>query len=318
MEKKEVFVGIDISKDHLDIAIYPDEKAWQITNDEKSIQKLCQDLLSLNPQRVVVEASGGLETAVAIELSKAGLPLVIINPRQVRDFAKATGTLAKADHIDARILAKFAEAIRPEVRPLPDEAQRELEGLMSRRSQLITMITAEKNRLPKASKAVVGGVKKHIRWLEKQLAMVDKELSKRIQSNKAWKKDDEVLRSVPGVGPVTSRCLLSNLPELGKVSGKKIAALVGVAPFNCDSGKFKGRRRIWGGRSNVRSALFMSTFAATRCNPVIRSFFLRLINSGKPYKVALVACMRKLLVLLNAIMATKQPWKYNHGLSQIQ
>ena len=244
MKDKQVFIGIDVSKDNLDIGIHPDGNTWRVNNDEKEIQKLCQNLLKTKPQLVVLEASGGLEIPVVIELDKAGLPVAVVNPRQVRDFAKATGTLAKTDQLDALALARFAEAIRPTPRPLPNEAQRELEGLMARRRQLVAMIAAEKNRLPKAPKAVAHLIKDHIEWLKKQLASLDCNISDLIKNNEVWKKDEELLRSVPGVGPVMSRCLLSDLPELGKLNGKQIAALVGVAPFNRDSGKLQGSRRI--------------------------------------------------------------------------
>jgi transposase len=310
MNSKEVFVGIDVSKDHLDIGMYPNGRTWQVTHDEAGSQQVLKELLRLKPQLIVLEASGGFETALAIELSEAGLPAVVVNPRQVRDFAKAHGILAKTDRIDAQVLARFAETIRPELRPLPDEAQRELEALMVRRRQLVTMMTAEKNRLPRASKEVIRGIQQHLQWLKKQLARVDEEIGRRIQRNDVWKRDEKVLRSVPGVGPGVSRSLLAGLPELGKINHKKIAALVGVAPFNCDSGKFRGRRRIWGGRQHIRSILYMGTVSAIRWNPLIRSFFLRLVDAGKSKKVALTACMRKLLIILNAIMASKEPWRY--------
>jgi transposase len=310
MSSTEVFVGIDVSKDHLDIGVYPNGRTWQVTHDETGSQQVLKELLRLKPQLIVLEASGGFETALAIELSEAGLPAVVVNPRQVRDFAKAHGILAKTDRIDAQVLARFGETIRPELRPLPDEAQRELEGLMVRRRQLVTMMTAEKNRLPRASKEVIRGIQQHLQWLKKQLARVDEEIGRRIQHNDVWKRDEKVLRSVPGVGPGVSRSLLAGLPELGKINHKKIAALVGVAPFNCDSGKFRGRRRIWGGRQHIRSILYMGTVSAIRWNPLIRSFFLRLVDAGKSKKVALTACMRKLLIILNAIMASKEPWRY--------
>lgn len=310
MNSTEVFVGIDVSKDHLDIGVHPNGRTWQVLHDEAGSQQVLKELLRLKPQLIVLEASGGFETALAIELSEAGLPAVVVNPRQVRDFAKAHGILAKTDRIDAQVLARFAETIRPELRPLPDEAQRELEGLMVRRRQLVTMMTAEKNRLPRASKEVIRGIRQHLQWLKKQLARVDEEIGRRIQRNDVWKRDEKVLRSVPGVGPGVSRSLLAGLPELGKINHKKIAALVGVAPFNCDSGKFRGRRRIWGGRQYIRSILYMGTVSAIRWNPLIRSFFLRLVDAGKSKKVALTACMRKLLIILNAIMASKEPWRY--------
>jgi len=310
MNSKEAFVGIDVSKDHLDIGIHPTGKAWQLVHDEAGEEKLCQELRKLKPDLIVMEASGGMESALAVRLQEAKLPAVVVNPRQVRDFAKAHGILAKTDRIDALVLARFAERIRPEVRALPDEAQRALEGLMVRRRQLVIMMGAEKNRLRRASKEVAQGIQEHIEWLKRQLDGVDREISRRIQRNDVWKQKDKLLQSAPGVGSVVSRSFLSGLPELGTINGKKISALVGVAPFNCDSGRFKGRRRIWGGREHIRSILYMGTVAAVRWNPIIRSFFLRLVKAGKSKKVALTACMRKLLVMLNAIIASNKPWKY--------
>jgi transposase len=310
MNAKEIFVGIDVSKDHLDIGVHPTGKTWQLMHDETGKEQLCQELRKLKPDLIVMEASGGMESALAVRLQEAKLPVVVVNPRQARNFAKAQGILAKTDGIDARVLAHFAEKIRPEVRPLPDEAQRALEGLMVRRRQLVIMITAEKNRLRKASKEVARGIQEHIEWLKRQLDEVDREISRRIQRNDVWKQKDKLLQSTPGVGSVVSRTFLSGLPELGTINGKKISALVGVAPFNCDSGKFKGRRRIWGGREHIRSILYMGTVAAVRWNPIIRSFFLRLVKVGKSKKVALTACMRKLLVMLNAIIASNKPWEY--------
>jgi transposase len=310
MNAKKIFVGIDVSKDHLDIGVHPTGKTWQLMHDETGKEQLCQELRKLKPDLIVMEASGGMESALAVRLQEAKLPVVVINPRQTRNFAKAQGILAKTDGIDARVLAHFAEKIRPEVRPLPDEAQRALEGLMVRRRQLVIMIAAEKNRLRKASKEVARGIQEHIEWLKRQLDEVDREISRRIQRNDVWKQKDKLLQSTPGVGSVVSRTFLSGLPELGTINGKKISALVGVAPFNCDSGKFKGRRRIWGGREHIRSILYMGTVAAVRWNPIIRSFFLRLVKAGKSKKVALTACMRKLLVMLNAIIASNKPWKY--------
>jgi len=310
MNAKEIFVGIDVSRDHLDIGIHPTGKTWQLLHDEAGKEQLCQELRKLKPDLIVMEASGGMESALAVKLQEAKLPAAVVNPRQVRDFAKAQGILAKTDRIDAQVLARFAERIRPEVRPLPDEAQRALEGLMVRRRQLVIMMTAEKNRLRRASEEVAQGIRDHLEWLKKQLDGVDREISRRIQRNDVWKQKEKLLKSTPGVGPVVSRSFLSGLPELGTINGKKISALVGVAPFNCDSGKFKGRRRIWGGREHIRSVLYMGTVAAVRWNPIIRSFFLRLVKAGKSKKVALTACMRKLLVMLNAIIASNEPWKY--------
>jgi len=310
MNSKQVFVGIDVSKDHLDIGLHPVGKTWQVVHDEVGKKQLYKELRKLKPELIIMEASGGLESAFASQLQEGKLSVVVVNPRQERDFAKAEGILAKTDRIDARVLARFAERIRPDVRPLPDEAQRALEGLMARRRQLVVMIGAEKNRLRRASAEVARGIQDHIEWLKKQLEGVDRDISGRIQRNDVWKQKEKLLKSAPGVGLVLSRSFLSGLPELGTISGKKISALVGVAPFNCDSGRFKGRRRIWGGREHIRSVLYMGTVAAVRWNPVIRSFFLRLVKAGKSKKVALTACMRKFLVMLNAIIASNEPWKF--------
>jgi len=314
MGTEKVFVGVDISKSHLDIGLHPPRRAWRVTHDEAGRAGLSQELLQLKPELIVLEASGGLESGLAVALKESGLPVVVVNPRQVRDFARAQGILAKTDRIDAQILARFAERVRPEMRPLPDEAQRALEGLMVRRRQLISMRTAEKNRLSMASKEVIPGIRDHLQWLNKQLDKVDQDISRRIQRNDVWRQKEKLLRSVPGVGTVLSRSCLSGLPELGKINHKKIAALVGVAPFNCDSGKFKGRRRIWGGREYIRSVLYMGTVAAVRWNPIIRSFFLRLVKGGKSKKLALTACMRKLLVILNAIIASNEAWRSGKAL----
>jgi transposase len=257
----------------------------------------------------VLEATGGFEHAVVAALAAAGLPVVVANPRQVRDFARATGQLAKTDAIDAQVLALFAERVRPEPRRLPDEAAQALDALLTRRRQLLDMLVAEKNRLGFARPVVRRGITQHIRWLERRLGDVDHELGQMIEHSPVWRATDDLLRSVPGVGPVLSRTLLGELPELGQLNRKQIAALVGVAPLARDSGTLRGKRVVWGGRAPIRTVLYMSTLAAARCNPVIRAFYLHLRAAGKPAKVALTACMRKLLVILNAMVRANTHWQ---------
>ncbi len=267
-------------------------------------------LREIAPKLIVLEASGGLERRAIAALAGAKLPVVAVNPRQVRDFAKATGRLAKTDAIDAEVLALFADRIRPEVRPLPDEETQELEALVVRRRQVVDMITAEKNRLSAAppSKRVRTAIGKTIKWLQKQLEEIDNDLDGAVRKSRVWREKDDLMNSVKGVGPVLSRTLLSMVPELGTLGRKQISALIGVAPLNRDSGTHRGRRTVWGGRASVRAVLYMSALAATRSNPAIRAFYERLVAAGKLRKVALVACMRKLLTILNAILRTKTPW----------
>ena len=265
-------------------------------------------LKELGPQLVVVEATGGLETAVAAELAAEGLPVVVANPRKVRAFARATGQLAKTDALDARVLAHYGETLRPQPRALPDAATRELRALVVRRRQLVEMITAEGNRRRRATRRVRPRVEEHIKWLKENLAELDRDLEDTIRSSPVWKDQDRLLRSVPGVGPVLSLTLLSGLPELGALNRGEVAALVGVAPFNQDSGSFRGKRRVWGGRGQVRAALYMAALVATRCNPALKEFYQRLCQAGKPKKVALTACMRKLLTILNAMVRDHRPW----------
>jgi len=257
---------------------------------------------------IVLEATGGIERQLVRALVSAELPVVVVNPRQVRDFAKASGQLAKTDAIDAMVLARFAEAIRPTVRPLPDESLLELRALIARRRQLTEMIVAERNRLTAASKSVRKRINTHIRWLEAELGRADKDLDQSIRQSPIWKENEDLLRSVPGIGPVISRTLLAELPELGQLNRKQIAALVGIAPLNRDSGTLRGRRTIWGGRATVRAALYMAALVASRRNAVIRDFYKRLRNTGKAPKVALVACMRKLLTILNAMIKHRTCW----------
>lgn len=306
----ELFVGIDVSKATLDVAVAPTGETWSVPNAADGMQQLVQRLRELSPKLVVLEATGGLERRAVAAIAAAGLPVAAVNPRQVRDFAKAMGRLAKTDAIDAAILALFADRIRPEPRPLRDAQAQELEALVVRRRQVVDMITAEKNRLAAEppSKRVRTDIGKTIKWLQKQLEDIDADLDKSVKQSPAWREKDDLLRSVPGVGKVLSRTLLSLAPELGSLGRKQIAALIGVAPMNRDSGTQRGRRCVWGGRAHVRAVLYMSALAASRFNPIIRAFHARLIAAGKLPKVALVACMRKLLSILNAMVRTNSRW----------
>jgi len=304
-----IYVGIDVAKDRLDVAQRPGTEAWSVSNDNRGIADLVARLKTLRPALAVLEATGGIELPLVGALAAVGLPVVVVNPRQTREFARATGRLAKTDAIDAQVLARFAEAVRPALRPLPDAATRQLTGLVTRRRQVIEMLTAEKNRLRTAAPAVRDHIKEHILWLERSLSDLDSELGQAIRSSDIWRTQDDLLQSAPGVGPVLSTTLLAELPELGSLNRKEIAALVGVAPLNRDSGTLRGRRTVWGGRSQVRAALYMAALVATRFNPVIRAFYQRLQTAGKPKKVALTACMRKLLTILNAMMRHQAPWR---------
>jgi transposase len=308
MSPTKVYVGIDVAKDWLDVAQRPGGEVWRVSSDETGVVALVERLKGVRPTLVVLEATGGLQIPAVAALAAAGLRTVVVNPRQVRQFAGATGRLAKTDAIDAQVLAQFGEAVRPEVRPLPDAATRELSALVARRRQLIEMLTAERNRLRVATKKVRANIEAHIRWLEGELLDLEGGLSDVIRSSPVWRERDNLLRSVPGVGPVLSSVLLADLPELGRLNRKEIAALAGVAPLNRDSGQFRGRRTVWGGRSHVRTALYMATLVASRYNPAIKSFYQRLLSVGKPKKVALTACMRKLLTILNAMMRHQAPW----------
>jgi transposase len=303
-------VGIDVSKAQLDVAVVPTNERWQVANDEAGIQQLVERVALLQPERVVLEATGGYELPALAALACAAIAAVAVNPRQVRDFAKAIGQLAKTDRLDAHVLAQFAAVVKPTVRPLPDAATRELAGVLARRRQLIEMRTAENNRLSMALEAVRPEIREHVRWLDKRISQLDHDLRDRLRASPLWREKDNLLRSVPGVGPVLSLTLLADVPELGTVSHRTLAALVGVAPFNRDSGARSGPRRIWGGRAAVRAALYMAACTAARHNPVIRALYQRLLASGKRKKVALVACMRKLLSICNAIVTTGIPWRF--------
>jgi transposase len=303
------FVGIDVAKDHLDIAVRPNGGEWTIPNDESSAMELAKRLKEIQPEVVVLEATGGYEMTAATSLAAAGLSVAVINPRQARDFAKSTGKLAKTDKLDAQVLAHFAEAIRPEVRFLSDEQSQKLQALVTRRRQLIEMLVAEKNRSPKSHKSTQKRIQEHISWLEKELDDLDQDMRKFIQESPLWRQKDQLLQSVPGIGPITSSVLLASLPELGSLDRKKIAALVGLAPFNRDSGNMRGKRSVWGGRAHVRSIFYMATLSAIKHNPVIKQFYTRLIEVGKKPKVAITACMRKLLTIINAMIKNSTTWR---------
>ena len=303
-----VFVGIDVSQRRLDIAVRPGA-SYSITHDESAIATVVEQLRVLSPTLIVLEATGGMEIPLTSALATAGLPVVVVNPRQVRDFAKASGQLAKTDALDAQVLAQFAEVMRPHPRPLPDAETRALAARLTRRRQLVEMLTAEKNRLLSASSLIRKRVRAHIAWLERELTHTNMELSEAIRQSAVWREKDDLLQSVPGVGPVLTSTLLASLPELGTLTHKQIAALVGVAPLNRDSGTLRGRRTVWGGRAQVRAVLYMGAIVAARFNPVIRVFYQRLQGAGKAKKVALTACMRKLLTILNAMLKHRTPWR---------
>jgi transposase len=321
MRTPRVYVGVDVSKDRLDVCLRwsepesHEEDVFFVTHDEAGIDTLISRLLEEHPVLVILEATGGFERAVVGALATEGLPVAVVNPRQVRDFARATGRLAKTDRIDASILARFAEAIRPSPKPLPEEEIRALQGILARRRQLVGMLTAENNRLHSATKPVAKRIAAHIRWLEKELSGTDGDLKEAIKSSPTLSENEALLRSVPGVGPVLARTLLAQVPELGTLTHKRVAALVGVAPLNRDSGTLRGRRSVWGGRAEVRAALYMGALVAARRNPVLREFYERLLAAGKPKKVALVACMRKLLAIVNAVLKHRTPWRSPHSLS---
>jgi transposase len=307
MDEVRRFVGIDVAKAALDVFIGSAGTAFTVANDEVGIKDLVRQLVPAD--FVILEATGGLETPVASALAAAGIAVAIVNPRQVRDFARATGRLAKTDRLDAEVLALFGEAVRPEARPLADEQAQALEALVTRRRQLVEMLTAEKNRRASAPKVLHHSIDEHIRWLEKRLAGFDDELGELIRNTPLWRERDALLRSVPGVGKVLSSTLLAQLPELGMLNRKQIAALAGLAPFNRDSGSMRGSRCIWGGRAQVRRVLYMATVAGVRSNPAVRTFYLRLRANGKHAKPALTACMRKFLVILNAMLHNKTHWQ---------
>jgi len=311
-----MLVGIDVAKAELVVATRPGGERWTVENAERGVRTLVERLRRDGAQLIVLEATGGYELLCVAALVAASLPVVVENPRQVRDFAKATGQLAKTDRIDADLLALFAERVRPELRPLPDEEAKELEALLARRRQLLEMLQAERNRLGqvfgRGKAPVKKSLKAHIAFLERELRMADTDLGDMIRASPAWREREDLLRSVPGVGPVLSLTLLANLPELGRLSRRAIAKLVGVAPLSRDSGTLRGRRFVHGGRASVRGVLYMGALVATKRNAVIRAFYARLLAAGKPKKLALVACMRKLLTILNTMIRTGQRWCAEH------
>ncbi len=310
MDKASTFVGIDVSKRRLDLHLRPAGERFAIDHDEANVAVLIERLVVLEPALIVLEATGGMEVRLAAALAAAGLPVAIVNPRQVRAFARAMGRLAKTDHLDAAVIAHFAEAVRPPVRPLPDEATRHLGALVARRRQLLEMLTAERNRRYAADPALHERIDAHLRWLEEALAEIEQDLGGAVRASSIWRAKEELLRSVPGIGQVSARTLLAELPELGSLTRRQAAALVGVAPFSRDSGKMRGRRTVWGGRARLRACLYMAAVAAARgSNPVIAGFYKRLRLAGKPAKLALTACMRKLVVTLNAMLRTNTTWK---------
>mgnify|MGYP003433371643 FL=1 len=309
MQTPSVYVGIDVSKTRLDVAVRPSGGLSHVTYDAAGITTVVTQLSQKQPIRIVVEATGGLERPLVRALVAAALPVIVVNPRQVRDFAKATGQLAKTDALDAQVLARFAEVIHPSLRALPDPQTQELAALLARRRQVLAMQRAEQNRLDRAPVRVQNRIEVHLHWLGDELARLYEELDDQIQQSPMWRAREDLLQSVPGIGPVMCRTVLAELPELGLLNRKQIAALVGVAPFNRDSGRLRGHRTIWGGRAPVRTALYMATLVATRWNPVIRPFYQRLRDAGKAPKVALVAAMRKLLTILNAMLHHGTPWR---------
>lgn len=307
-----MFIGIDVAKAELVVAVHPGAERWTVANDERGVRTLTERLRAAPPTLIVLEATGGYELLCVAALAAAELPVVVVNPRQVRDFARATGQLAKTDRLDADILARFAEHVRPALRPIPGAEAQELDAMLTRRRQLIEMLGAERNRLGqvfgKGKRAVKKSLKAHIAFLERELRIADTDLSDAVRHSPVWREQDDLMQSVPGVGPVLSRTLLADLPELGRLSRREIAKLVGVAPLSRDSGTFRGRRFVQGGRATVRGVLYMGALVAARRNPIIRTFYLRLVAAGKPKKLALVACMRKLLTILNVMVRTKTRW----------
>lgn len=309
MKSGSLYVGIDVSKATLDVAFGAHGELVQVTNDEAGIKDLVARLAKAAPELVVLEATGGYESLVAAAVAGKDIPVAVVNPRQVRDFAKATGVLAKTDRIDAQVLARFAEAVRPEPRPLPTPEARELEEFLNRRRQIVDMLTMEKNRVAIAATAQMKkSLMKHIAWLEEALRRANDDIDKAVRASPAWREHEDLLRSVPGIGPVSARTLLAELPELGALNRKQIAALVGVAPLNRDSGTMRGTRSCWGGRAVIRQVLYMATLAAVRRNPRIKAVYAALRARGKKHKVAMVACMRKLLTILTAMVREKCHW----------
>lgn len=303
------FVGIDVSSGHLDIAVRPTGAVWQSSNDAEGLADLAARLQELTAPLVALEATGGLEVPVTAALAAAGLPVAVVNPRQVRAFARATGKLAKTDRLDAEVIAHFTEAVRPEPRPLSDELSQELNALVARRRQVVEMVVMETNRKRTARSVVGERIDRHIKMLREELRDIDRDLNDKLRQSPVWLAKHDLLRGVPGVGTTSALGLLATLPELGTLNKRQIAALAGVAPFNWDSGTFRGTRHIWGGRAEARLPLYMATLVATRANPVVRAHYQRLLAAGKAKKLALVACMRKMLIILNAMLKHGTPWQ---------
>ena len=309
MSASQTFVGIDVAKDELVVGLRPSGVTWKVANDDAGVGELVERLRAVQPELVVLEATGRYSLPVAAALATAGIPVAVVNPRQVRDFAKALGQLAKTDAIDASVLAHFAEAVRPAMRPLPDASLQELEAVVARRRQLVDMMSAEKNRLAGAPLRVRAEIMDHIAWLQHRLAGLDDDLQRLVSESPLWRAKDDLLQSAKGIGPAVSHVLLANLPELGRLNRREITLLAGLAPLNRDSGKHRGKRTTWGGRGQVRTALFMATLVAIRWNPAIKAFYDHLIAAGKPKMVAIVASMRKLLTILNSMINHQVPWR---------
>jgi transposase len=307
-KEPEIFVGLDVSKNWLDVAVHESVEGFRVGNTAAGIASLLERLRALKPSLIVLEATGGFEMLVVAELSRARWPVVVSNARRIREFARATGRLAKTDKLDARVLAHFAAAVRPPARRLPDEAEEQLTALLTRRTQVVDMLTVEKNRLVTVRAEMRSSIEIHIQWLIQNLKDLDQAIGDAVKGSPVWREKDALLQSVPGVGPITSATMLGMLPELGQLNRQEIAALVGVAPLNKDSGKKRGKRRVYGGRAPVRRVLYMATLAARKFNPRIKAFYELLLQHGKEKKVALTACMRKLLVILNAMVRTRQHW----------
>lgn len=303
------YIGIDVCKAWLDVDGYPVSHRKRLPNDEAGHLALIEMLGPLEPKCIVMEATGGLEFPVASALARVGMPVFIVNPRQARDHAKGLNLLAKTDQVDAYALARFAEGVKPTPRALKSEELCELEEILTRRRQLVEMVTAEKNRKLKASRKIAKEIDEHVKWLEQRIKIADTDLSDTIKKSPIWKAKSDLLNSIPGVGKVTVNTLLAELPELGELNRREIAALVGICPFNRDSGSSRGKRRIWGGRATVRSALYMAALVGTRYNPVLKAFYQKLLAAGKMKKVALVACMRKLLTTMNTMVQNKTHWE---------
>jgi transposase len=304
-----VFVGIDVSKDRLDVAALPAGRNWHVANAQAGLKRLVLELMELQPELVALEASGGYELAVAQALNAAGLRVSVVNPRQVRDFARGTGKLAKTDRLDALVLARFAEVVRPEPRPLAHQATRQLQALVLRRTQLVELLDREKHHLANAEACIQEDIRASIAQLKARKAVIERQIAQLIRADEDWQQRHSIITSVKGAGDGLAQTLIAGVPELGDLGGKQVSLLVGTAPLNRDSGRMKGKRTVWGGRTKVRAVLYMAALVASRYNPVIRAFYQRLLARGKAKKLALVACMRKLIVILNAMVRDMTPWR---------